>query len=333
MKLGPGASETEIANAVDGTERLVHIAGVNRGTDSEVYDGNVSLAQQLARAVSLCERPPRTIVFANSIQAGNGSAYGQSKALAAGLLSHAASTCEVEFLDLRLPNLFGEHGRPFYNAVTATFCHLLASGEEPSVERDKELTLLHAQDAADILIGARPARVLNSLTAFSTVSELLASLTKMAETYRSGDIPDIATSLDRNLFNTYRSHLVESQPIHLANHRDHRGSFVEAVRSRGGGGQSSFSTTEPGVSRGNHYHRRKIERFVVLSGSATISLRKVLTGRRFDFHVSGEEPVAIDMPTMWAHSLTNTGYDTLYTMFWSDDLFDPERPDTITEEV
>jgi UDP-2-acetamido-2,6-beta-L-arabino-hexul-4-ose reductase len=321
------------ARAVSGS-RVVHIAGANRGTDEQVHAGNVRFAAQLAEAIRQAAVPPTVVVFANSTQSGNGSVYGESKAEAAQTLAAAATAVGAEFENVLLPNLFGEHGRPFYNAVTATFSHLLANGESPSVLDDKELTLLHVQDAADVLIGNVHSTGLAALEARETVVGLLGRLSGMAALYRRGEIPDVAAKFDRDLFNTYRSYTFPAQaPVRLTRHADARGSFFEIIRSHGGSGQSSFSTTQPGISRGDHFHRRKIERFTVLAGSATISLRRLFSDEVIEFRVNGDEPVAVDMPTMWSHKITNTGADVLYTSFWSNDIFDQDAPDTIAEAV
>ncbi|HWV35826.1 MAG TPA: NAD-dependent epimerase/dehydratase family protein [Thermomicrobiales bacterium] len=334
VAVGDGFALDQARTSIDGADRLIHIAGVNRGTDDETREGNVLFATQVADAVRSAERPPRNIVYANSTQARNGTPYGEGKARAAGILADAASAVGAKFIDIPLPNLYGEHGRPFYNAVTATFCHLLANGGDPKVEVDRELTLLHAQDAADLLTGARDESSLDDLVAHETVTGLLARLERISATYSTGDIPDIASDFDRNLFNTYRSYTFDTQtPIRLTRHADARGSFFEVVRSHGGTGQSSFSTTGPGVTRGDHFHRRKVERFTVLAGKGTISLRRLFTDQVHAFDVSGDEPVAIDMPTMWAHNIVNTGEDSLYTSFWANDIFNPEAPDTIPEVV
>ncbi|MDR1513806.1 MAG: NAD-dependent epimerase/dehydratase family protein [Propionibacteriaceae bacterium] len=320
--------------AVSGADRVIHLAGVNRGDDDEVLSGNILFAEQLAAALRAADAPPEVVVYANSIQSGNASPYGQGKARAAAILAEAASRVGAEFLEIQFPNLFGEHGRPFYNAVTATFSHLLAEGGRPTVVDDKELTLLHAQNAADLLIGARPVADQAQLEEHETVSGLLRRLEGFAELCRLGQIPDVARPFDRDLFNTYRSHTFPAQaPVRLTRHSDARGSFFEIVRSHGGPGQSSFSTTAPGVTRGDHFHRRKIERFTVLAGQARISLRRFLGDDVVSFDVTGDEPAAVDMPTMWAHNITNTGAGDLYTSFWTDDLFDPARPDTIPEAV
>lgn len=334
LTLGDAFVQTDAIAQIEGATRLIHLAGVNRGTDAEVRDGNLQFARQLASVLVRAEDPPQVIVFANSTQVGNGSVYGRAKEEAAQILAAVAAEIGAEFVDVLLPNLFGEHGRPFYNSVTATFCHLLAEGGHPEVKDDKELTLLHAQDAADVLLGVVPAVDLPQLTRQETVSGLLARLTDISAVYRRGEIPDISTTFERDLFNTYRSFsFADRAAIPLVRHADERGSFFETLRSHGGSGQSSFSTTVPGVTRGDHFHRRKIERFTVLSGRATIALRRVLTGEVVEVAIDGDAPVSVDMPTMWAHNITNTGDDLLFTSFWINELFDPERPDTIPEKV
>lgn len=334
VALGNGFDVDTAVASIDGAQRLVHIAGVNRGSDAEVEEGNVLFAAQVAEALARCEKPPSVVVFANSTQASNGSTYGVAKRRASEILRKCAENSGARFDDVFLPNLFGEHGRPFYNAVTATFSHLLSQGEQPRVEQDKQLTLLHVQDAADRLIGTTDSKHCTNLEVRESVSGLLRRLTAIASTYRHGEIPDIRSKFDRDLFNTYRSYTFPAQtPIALERHADSRGSFFEIIRAHGGPGQSSFSTTEPGITRGEHFHRRKIERFTVLSGSATISLRKLFSKEVHEFKVTGKEPMAVDMPTMWTHKITNTGVDTLYTSFWTNEIFNPLEPDTIAEPV
>lgn len=332
--VGLGFDLGQATEAINGSARAIHIAGVNRASDEEVSCGNLRFAEQFASALRAAETPPPVVVYANSIQSTNGSVYGEAKARAADIVGEAAINAGAQFVDVQLPNLFGEHGRPFYNAVTATFCHLVARGERPVVEHDKELTLLHAQNAADLLSGHVPVGDLIGLQHTETVTRLLKRVERYAASYNSGEIPDVSTTFDRDLFNTYRSYTFPSQsPVSLQRHTDARGSFFEIVRAHGGPGQTSFSTTVPGVTRGDHFHRRKIERFTVLQGQARISLRRLFTNDVISFDVSGDHPGAVDMPTMWAHNITNVGDDVLYTSFWTNDIFDPENPDTISEVV
>lgn len=321
-------------DAIESASRLIHLAGVNRASETEVHAGNVAFATQVAQVLLEADSPPPVVVYANSTQVTNGSVYGEAKARAGEILADAAARIGVEYVDVVLPNLFGEHGRPFYNAVTATFCHLLAEGGEPTVDQDKELTLLHAQNAADLLTGEVASDAQSGLEVCETVRGLLDRLCHIHEVYSRGEIPEIAEPFERDLFNTYRSYAFAGRtPIPLTRHADARGSFFEIIRSHGGCGQSSFSTTVPGVTRGDHFHRRKVERFTVLSGSATMALRRVFTDEVVEFAVTGDAPVAVDMPTGWAHNITNTGDEMLYTSFWTNDIFDPARPDTTPEVV
>lgn len=334
IALGNEFNVDAAVTSLNGASRLIHIAGVNRASEEEISSRNVHFAEQASEALRKAPAPPPVVVYANSTQAENGSTYGEAKARAGELLALAADDIGAQFVDLRLPNLFGEHGRPFYNAVTATFCHLIAQGGQPTVQDDKELTLLHVQNAADLLAGVAPPEAQEKMEQRETVSSLLAQLTTMSEIYRRGEIPNIESEFQRDLFNTLRSYTIYRQtPVRLARHSDVRGSFFEVIRTHGGTGQSSFSTTAPDVSRGDHYHRRKVERFTVLAGKARISLRRLFTDETIHFDVDGEHPVALDMPTMWAHRITNTGAEDLLTFFWTNDLFDPESPDTISEVV
>ncbi|MCQ1945385.1 MULTISPECIES: NAD-dependent epimerase/dehydratase family protein [unclassified Arthrobacter] len=332
--LGDRFNREEAVSALAGADTLVHIAGVNRGTDEEVAEGNLLFATQLEDVLAAAGPSLKTVVYANSVQQGNGTVYGQAKADAGRTLAAAAARAGAEFKDIVLPNLFGEHGVPFYNSVVATFCHLTAAGETPTVQDDKVLTLLHAQDAAELLLGVRPQAEQQQVEVQCSVSGLLERIQAMAAAYETGTIPRLDSDFERNLFNTYRSFLTgDGLPRVLELKTDPRGSFVELIRSEGGEGQSSFSTTKPGITRGQHYHRHKIERFVVMSGTGEIAMRRMFSDEVVRYSVNGEQPVAIDMPTMWSHNITNVGPNELYTAFWVNEIFDPASPDTFPEEV
>lgn len=326
----PKALPRNRMNGIDGADRVLHIAGVNRGTPEEVYDGNVEMAEALAAAVQQCATPPKTVVFANSTQAGNGTPYGDSKAKAAQVLEEATRWCGSEFVDLALPNLFGEHGRPHYNSVIATFCRTLADGGLPQVHEDRPLDLMYVQEAAKALLGLET----DPVPVRRTVVDIKERLEAYAATYGRAEIPALGDGFELALFNTYRSHCFPGHyPMPLTRHEDNRGGLVEAVKSHGAGGQTFFSTTRPGVTRGEHFHLSKVERFVVVSGEAEIRLRRVLHDDVITYRVTGERPVVVDMPTMWAHNITNVGADDLLTLFWTNEIFDPARPDTYPEKV
>jgi UDP-2-acetamido-2,6-beta-L-arabino-hexul-4-ose reductase len=150
-----------------------------------------------------------------------------------------------------------------------------------------------------------------------------------ASTYRTGEIPPIHRPIERQLFSTLRSFCFPSwYPIATSPKSDVRGRLVECVRARTPEGQTFVSTTIPGATRGEHYHLRKLERFMVVEGEATISLRRLFSDEVIRFNVSGSEPAMIDMPCMWTHKIQNTGSEVVTTLFWTDELFDPSSADT-----
>lgn len=334
LPLGKTFDAAQSHRALEGADRLIHLAGVNRGTDAEVADGNALFVHQLETVLDRVDQPPSNIVYANSIQAGNGSIYGTAKQTAGETLAAVAARVGSDYDNVLLPNLFGEYGRPFYNSVVATFCHLIAEGQRPEIHQDTTLQLLHAQNAAEVLLGTVPSQYLAELSQWETVTGIKDHLEEFAQYYSAGEFPDIATTFRRDLFNTYRSYTFPANaPVDITRHADHRGSFFEIVRSRGGTGQTSFSTTAPDITRGDHYHRRKVERFTVLAGDAEIRLRRLFDDKVFTYRISGDEPKSVDMPTFYAHNIRNVGTQTLYTAFWTNDIFDPDNPDTIAETV
>lgn len=328
------ATWPELISAVADADAVIHVAGANRGSDDDVSATNISLATDVARAVRAAPRPVR-IVLAGTIQAGADTAYGTSKQRVVDLLAAAGDETGGSFVDVALPNLFGEHGRSNYNSFVATFAAAAAAGETPSIA-DRPVGLLHAQQAAGLLVEAltgTPAAARDAAVEIK-VGEVWDLLQEFRASYATGEIPDLTTSFRVDLFNTYRAALFPAHyPIALTPHDDPRGRFVETVRVKGGEGQSSVSTTVPGITRGEHYHLHKIERFAVLQGDATICLRRMFGSEVITFRVTGEAPSAIDMPTGWVHNITNVGSGTLLTQFWAHELFRPEAPDTFAEPV
>jgi UDP-2-acetamido-2,6-beta-L-arabino-hexul-4-ose reductase len=311
-----------------GLDAVVHCAGANRGTDSEVVEGNLTAARRLVEAVQRADRPVR-IVYANSVHSRGDGVYGAAKRKAAELLAGAAPGA---FSDVVLPNLFGEHGRPYYNSFVATFCREVADGRQPGEVHDRGIALLPAQDAASALVGeAGAASDRNVEPAGEPVSvrAVLETLQEFASTYRRGELPDLTGRFRTSLFHTYRSFLFpERYPIALPRRSDARGSLVECVRTGVTGGQAFVSTTVPGAVRGEHVHLRKFERFLVVDGRAEIALRRLFTDQVVRFRVDGAHPAIVDMPTMWAHNLTNVGDRPVTTFFWTNELYDPGDTDT-----
>jgi UDP-2-acetamido-2,6-beta-L-arabino-hexul-4-ose reductase len=317
-------------------DTVIHIAGVNRAlSDSEVETGNVAAAESLANVIRSAGRPI-DVVYANSIQAELDNPYGRGKAAAGRILRDVCAEAGGRFADLLLPNLFGEHGRPGYNSFVATFAHEVAAGRTPSVTGDRDIELLHVQDAAGALIGAAGKNLRIAVPGeASRISTVLRTFQEFHELYGArGEIPDVTDRFRLNLFNTYRAAaFADGLGAVPAIHSDARGELFEVVRSHGGTGMAYASTTKPGQKRGEHYHLHKIERFVVVAGEAEVELRRLLHDEVVTVRVSGERPVFVDMPTLWVHNIRNVGDSDLLTLFWADQLLDPDNPDQFPEPI
>jgi UDP-2-acetamido-2,6-beta-L-arabino-hexul-4-ose reductase len=329
---------TSAAHPLAGTDVVVHLAGRNRGPTDVVEIENRQLAERLVGALDRGGHAPPVIIFANSIQAGSDTGYGRGKRQAAETLAEWSAKSGTAFIDVVFQNLFGESGQPDYNSCVATFCHRLASGLQPEIEIDRTIELLHAQEAVQVLLeqfGEPPtSRTVLTHGHRTTVSEVARRLEGIAQTYARGVMPDLSDSFALQLFNTYRSFLYPGfYPFALLARSDARGRFVEVLRSFGGESQASFSMTHPGVTRGNHFHLRKVERFVVVKGRARIAVRPVYGGGVEIFEVSGDQPAFIDIPTLHTHCITNTGDHELCTLFWVNEMYDPDDSDTFAEAV
>ncbi len=336
-----------LTRAVTDADVVFHLAGINRGSEYDVEHGNVVLADQLVQALTTAgaglKAPPPVVVSAGSAQSALDVPYGRGKRIAAEQLAQWAVSAGAVAADVRFPGLFGEHGRPAYNSFVATFADQVVRGQTPTVTGDRELPLLHVHDAAQILLDVSRQRPNESVEVAAEpvrISQVAQLLQGYHATYGAarggGDIPILGCPFEVALFNTYRAALWAHRPvIPLTPRSDERGTLVESVRVHGGPGQSFVSTTRPGFVRGEHFHFRKIERFQVVHGTGRIRLRKLfdpLTAVQ-TYDVTGDEPCAIDMPTLWTHSIENIGRNDLTTLFWTNELFDPQDPDTYPRPV
>lgn len=329
------ASEDAIEEFVSRCDAIVHLAGMNRGADDDIERTNIDLVATLVRALEKTNSVAH-VVFASSAHIDRDTAYARSKRKGAELLKAWAARSGGLVTVLVLPHVFGESGKPFYNSVVSTFCHQLAAGEKPQIIDNGALELVHAQRVAEVALeavlsgqGGRLAPAGEKIK----VSGLLVKLQGLADSYREMVVPDLRRPIDLALFNTYRSYLYPRHyPVSLPLRTDPRGALFEAVKTHNGG-QSFISTTKPGITRGNHYHRRKVERFLVLQGEAVIRLRRLFSDEVVEFVVDGTAPQYVDMPTLHTHSITNIGSGELVTLFWSHEIFDPAAPDTYAETV
>jgi UDP-2-acetamido-2,6-beta-L-arabino-hexul-4-ose reductase len=326
---------------------IIHLAAMNRHNDPQIiYDTNITLVRQI---ISACEHTKSTphILFSSSTQEERDNPYGKSKKEGRGLFEDWAKRAGSKFTGLVIPNIFGPFGNPYYNSVVATFCHQLTHGETPKIDVDGELNLIYVGELVNeilSIIDAKETPVLKGNfcevvkiqhTSTIKVSVLLENLERFKQDYfDKAIIPDLDNPFERNLFNTFVCYIDHETffPFHLTLNTDARGSFVETVKLNGGG-QVSFSTTVPGITRGNHFHTRKAERFAVIKGKARIDIRRIDTDKVLSFNLDGKQPSFVDMPIWFTHNVTNIGEEELYIIFWISEHFDQNDPDTFIEKV
>jgi UDP-2-acetamido-2,6-beta-L-arabino-hexul-4-ose reductase len=335
--------ENEIAleNFVQQCEVIIHLAAMNRHENPQViYDTNLDLVTKL---ISACEktRVAPHIIFSSSLQETRDNLYGKSKKDGKEKLMNWAVEANGVITSLTIPNVFGPFGRPNYNSVVATFCHKLTHGETPKIIKDSEIGLIYINElvacirdvilknVATEMIGINSHQLEIAPTSYHKVSAIL----KLLESYKNdylekGIFPDLNDPFKKALFNTFRCYIPEGHyPVKFTEHTDNRGLFVEIARTRTSG-QFSFSTTVPGITRGNHFHTRKAERFAVISGKAQIQLRKIGTDHVINYELDGKEPSYVDMPIWYTHNIKNIGNTELITLFWINEPYDANDPDT-----
>jgi UDP-2-acetamido-2,6-beta-L-arabino-hexul-4-ose reductase len=333
-------AEPDLRRSLEGVDWVFHVAGVNRPENpQEFYAGNSDFTDALCAVLDDSARPP-SIVFASSVQSDLDNDYGKSKRSAETRLRAYGRRHGVAVRVYRLPNVFGKWARPFYNSVVATFCHQLARGI-PIVVRDPDaaLQLLYIDD----LMSCWQAQLQGSTADEpdvragpvwdTTVGELARILVAIRDSRAELIAPPAGTGLVRALYATYLSHLPpEAFNYALARHEDSRGRFVEFLKTSDCG-QFSYFTAHPGVTRGEHYHHTKTEKFLVVQGTAHFRFRHILSGEAHECTVHGANSEVVQTVPGWAHSITNTGDDELIVLLWANEIFDRAQPDTYALRV
>lgn len=333
-------SNVELDSFVQKCDVIIHLAAINRHENLEqLYQTNINLTHSLID--SLYRTNSRAhIIVSSSTQEENDNLYGVSKMKSRLLLSNWANATGSNFSGLIIPNVFGPFCKPFYNSVVSTFCYQIVNGFKPKIDIDNLLNLIYVGDLAHEIIEL--IRISHNSHCYNVkardlkkVSEILTDLNYFKEEYlENSSIPILDTSYKLQLFNTFRSYidLKSFFPRYFRIHTDLRGEFVEVIR-HGISGQSSYSTTVPGVTRGNHFHTRKIERFAVVKGKAKIQMRKVGDDEVLEFELDGNNPSFVDIPIWYTHNISNIGVEELLTMFWINEPYDSNDPDTYLKIV
>ena len=320
---------------------VFHLAGVNRPKEtSEFMDGNFGFTDTLLKALeeagNVCP-----VMISSSIQAERDNPYGQSKLAGEELMRKYGERTGAKVLIYRLPNLFGKWCRPNYNSVTATFCHNIANGlpiqvNDPAVE----LRLVYVDDlVAELLEALKGAEhregdfCVVPVEHRITLGALADTITSFRTSREERSVPKVGDPLEAKLYATYLSYLPKeafSYPLNM--NVDNRGSFTEIIRTAERG-QFSVNISKPGITKGNHWHHSKNEKFLVVSGKGVIRFRHALGGEVLEYFVSGDKLEVVDIPTGYTHNIENLGDTDMVTFMWASECFDPNRPDTYFLEV
>ena len=320
---------------------VFHLAGVNRPKDEmEFTEGNVNFTAELIDLL-IKNNNSSPILMSSSIQAAAENPYGKSKKAAEDLLFYYSETHSVPVYIYRLPNLFGKWCKPNYNSVVATFCHNIASGLDIQINApNASVTLAYIDDVVQQFISALSgkAQINDKYCEIpsahkTTVGEIADLIYSFKESRNTREVADLSDGFTKKLYATYLSYLPQDQFSYpLKMNIDDRGSFTEFIRTPERG-QVSVNISKPGITKGNHWHNTKNEKFLVVKGNGIIKFRRISDDKVIEYHVSGENLEVVDIPPGYTHSIMNTGEDDMVTIMWASECFDPNKPDIIHEEV
>ncbi len=320
---------------------VFHLAGINRPlTEDEFMKGNHGFTHQLLSLLK-SHNNPAPVLITSSTQAASENAYGQSKLAGEQVCFEHAKENHSDVFVFRLPNVFGKWCRPNYNSGVATFCHNIANDLEIQVNNpDHLMTLVYIDDVVQAFIKALNGNVTkeDDFCIVPTVHKIkLGEIAELIYGFKKArtnlSVPKLDNGFEKALYSTYLSYLPLDQFSYpLKMNKDARGSFTEIIRTPDRG-QFSVNKSNPGITKGNHWHHTKNEKFVVVSGEALIQFRKVDSDHVIDYRVSGEAIEVVDIPVGYTHNIINVGETELVTFMWCNEAFDPERPDTYFLEV
>lgn len=327
---------TILSDLVKEADFIFHLAGINRPQNvDEFQTGNTGLTESL---VTMLNKHNKKIplLISSSTQAALDNPYGQSKKKAEDAVFSYGKSSGASVYVYRLPNVFGKWCRPNYNSAVATFCHNISHDLEIQVNDPKVvMNLVYIDDVVNEFIDALNGKV-DSKNTFSQVDttyivelgEIVRLIRSFKESRINRSIPDMADLFTKKLYSTYLSYLPKDQFSYpLKMNVDPRGSFTEFYKTPERG-QISVNVSKPGITKGNHWHHTKNEKFLVVSGQANIQFRKIGTEEIIEYKVSGEKLEVVDIPTGYTHNIINIGAGDLVTMMWANEAYDPERPDT-----
>lgn len=334
------ADDAAIRSALSGVSTIFHLAGVNRPENPTDFEGgNAGFTSRLC-ALAADAAPGAAIIFSSSTQAALDNPYGRSKKAAENVLLGHGKATGADVTIFRLTNVFGKWSRPNYNSAVATFCHNIARDLPITVNApDAALNLVYIDDVVSALVTQidHTTRTVGFAEAGPVYATTVGEVARMIERFRVGRqslvTERVGTGLVRALYSTFVAALPpERFSYAVPMHSDPRGTFVEMLKTPDCG-QFSFFTAHPGVTRGEHYHHSKTEKFLVISGKAEFGFRHIATGQTHRIETSGERAEIVETVPGWTHNITNIGDDLMVVMLWANEIFDRDNPDTIGLKV
>ena len=320
---------------------VIHLAGINRPKDeSEFTKGNTDFTATLLKSL-LENNNPAPILMMSSIQAALDNPYGRSKKAAEDLLRQYSDAHDIPVYIYRLPNVFGKWCKPNYNSVVATFCHNIANGLDITVnDPNAAITLVYVDDIIEQIKKMLSTNKRESGGYFdvpvpynTTVGEIAQLIYSFKESRETKNVADMSDGLTKKLYSTYLTYLPEDEFSYLLHMNiDARGSFTEFIRTPDRG-QYSVNISKPGITKGNHWHHSKNEKFLVVYGEGIIRFRSINSDQVIEYSVSGEDMRVVDIPPGYTHNIENTGSSDMVTIMWANECFDPDMPDTYRLEV
>ena len=341
FKVTRETSATELADYASKADFVYHLAGVNRPHDNaEFQESNVDFTNALLTALAKANNNA-PIVLTSSIQAENDSPYGMSKKDGEVLLIQYGQNRGIPVFIYRLPNLFGKWSKPNYNSVIATFSYKIARNEDIIInDPEVELTLVYIDDLIEEFLRAlevTPTKEDNYCIVPVVYKKKLGAIAKLLKEFKNSRDSRVISNLNDDfilkLYSTYLNFLpVGDFSYPLLMHEDPRGSFTEFVKSPYAG-QVSVNVSKPGITKGEHWHHTKNEKFLVVSGHGVIRFRDYFSDDVVEYEVSGDKLEVVDIPTGYTHSIVNTGDSDMVTIMWVNEMFDPNNPDTFSLDV
>ncbi|WP_213522277.1 capsular polysaccharide biosynthesis protein CapF [Nonlabens sp.] len=321
---------------------VFHLAGVNRPKDpKEFMEGNFGFTSELHEKLKTYNNTC-PIMISSSIQAELNNPYGESKKAGEDLLLNYAKDTGAKVFIYRYPNVFGKWCRPNYNSAAATFCHNIAHNLPITVnDPNVNMTLVYIDDVVQELLNCLVDKANKTGDYYKVgvehqikLGEIVELIQSFKESRSTLQVPHLLDAFTKKLYSTYLSYLPEDQFSYpLKMNVDERGSFTEFIKSPDRG-QVSINISKPGITKGNHWHHTKNEKFLVVSGSGVIRFRKVdEPSDVVEYVVSGEKLEVVDIPVGYTHNIENLGDTDMVTVMWVNEIFDPEQPDTYFEIV